>query len=133
MNYYQYTVSMRDTDATGIVFHPRYLEIATAARESFVDSLGFSDGLTEARCNQRLIVYNLTMRFRGQCFLRDNLLVATRVVGLTQSKIKITQQILRRDQEVLLINLDFAMTDRLSHKPVLFSDELIKKFKKYAN
>jgi YbgC/YbaW family acyl-CoA thioester hydrolase len=124
---------MRDTDATGIVFHPKYLEIATAARESFVDALGFSAGLAEATRNQRLVAYNLSMRFRGQCFLRDNLVVATSVVGLTKSKIKITQQILRSDQEVVLIHLDFAMTDSLSNKPVLLSDELIQKIKKHAN
>lgn len=124
---------MRDTDATGIVFHPKYLEIATAARESFVDALGFSGGLAEATRNQRLVVYNLSMRFRGQCFLRDNLVVATNVVGLTKSKIKINQQFLRGDKGMVFIQLDFAMTDSLSNKPVLLSDELIQKLKKHAN
>lgn len=133
MHYYKYRVSMRDTDATGIVFHPKYLEIATAAREAFVDMLGFSAGLTEATQNQRLVAYNLSMRFRGQCFLRDNLVVATTVVGLTQSKIKLAQQILRGDQEVVLIHLDFAMIDCLTNKPVLLSDGLVKKLKKHAN
>lgn len=131
MHIYKYRVSLRDTDATGIVFHPKYLEIATAARESFVDALGFSAGLAEATRSQRLVAYNLSMRFRGQCFLRDNLVVTTSVVGLTKSKIKITQQILRSDQEVVLIHLDFAMTDSLSNKPVLLSDELIQKLKKH--
>jgi acyl-CoA thioester hydrolase len=124
---------MRDTDATGIVFHPKYLEIATAARESFVDALGFNGGLAEATRNQRLVVYNLSMRFRGQCFLRDNLVVATNVVGLTKSKIKINQQFLRGDKGMVFIQLDFAMTDSLSNKPVLLSDELIQKLKKHAN
>jgi YbgC/YbaW family acyl-CoA thioester hydrolase len=123
---------MRDTDATGIVFHPRYLEIATAARESFIDSLGFSGGLAKTSYNQRLVAYNLSMRFRGQCLLRDNLIVRSAVASLTNSKIKVTQQILRDGQEVVLINIDFVMTDSLSNKPVLLSDELVKKLKKYA-
>ena len=60
-------------------------------------------------------------------------MVATTVVGLTQSKITITQQILRGDQVVVLIHLDFAMTDSLTNKPVLLSDELVKKLKKHAS
>ncbi len=132
MHCYQYKVSMRDTDATGIVFHPRYLEIATAARESFIDSIGFSGGLAKTSCNQRLVAYNLSMRFRGQCLLRDNLIVRSAVASLTNSKIKVTQRILRDGQEVVLINIDFVMTDSLSNKPVLLSDELVEKLKKYA-
>ena len=36
---FNYTISMRDTDATGIVFHQRYLEILTAASESLAKQI----------------------------------------------------------------------------------------------
>ena len=80
---------MRDTDATGIVFHPRYLEILTAARESLAKQIGLDQTNILKHYGCVLVAHSIDVKFFQPCYLGEEIIVKK----LTWQKIKYLMQI----------------------------------------
>ncbi|OXL16199.1 acyl-CoA thioesterase [Polynucleobacter cosmopolitanus] len=88
-----YTVSMRDTDATGLVFHPKYLEILTAAREDLAERLGMDLQSLNNRYGAMLVVHTMDVNFIGPARLRSELMVKTAILKIKNAKITISHEV----------------------------------------
>jgi acyl-CoA thioester hydrolase len=126
---------MRDTDATGIVFHPRYLEILTAAREEAVESLGFSQNDLKNQYGSTIVVSKLKMDFFRPAILRQKLVVNTLINSVSSAKLNITQKIfdkVQHDQIILDVQLVLAHINSKTLRPEIFPDEIVKKIQLFS-
>jgi len=111
---YEYIVSMRDTDATGFVFHPRYGEIFTTARESFVKKLGFAYSDLVEKYELFFVVHNIKIRFVQPAKIGQVLFIHSSVLKLNELKIVVQQEIYSDkklvnkicNQEITLVGMD---------------------------
>jgi acyl-CoA thioester hydrolase len=126
---YFYVVSMRDTDATGLVFHPRYLEILTAAREDLADKLGINFEALSKECQSMLVVKDLELKFLKPVFHRNQLLIRTLISRVFNAKVVILQEIYicNAAERVLAMKslLTYAHISRDTLMPIAVSQEVI--------
>jgi acyl-CoA thioester hydrolase len=126
---YFYVVSMRDTDATGLVFHPRYLEILTAAREDLADKLHINFEALSKEYQSMLVVKDLELKFLKPAFLRNQLLIRTLISRVLNAKVVIEQEIYicNADDRVLALksSLTYAHISKDSLMPIKVPQEII--------
>jgi acyl-CoA thioester hydrolase len=122
---------MRDTDATGIVFHPRYLEILTSAREELYESLGFGSSALAFQHGSMIVVSNVKIRFLQPLFLRQRIVVITEIKKIVCAKIVTNQKIFEIEQNRQILDADmiFAHINKTSLEPQLIPQNLIDKIK----
>lgn len=121
VNEFKYTVSMRDTDMTGIVFHPRYLEILTSAREVYLESLGINYENLLEEYNGNFVVTTIEIRFLKPAFLRTRLVIKTFAEKIISTKAKIIQEVFSEidDEKILTANIGLAFINRSTLQPQL--------------
>lgn len=107
---YSYVVSMRDTDATGLVFHPRYLEILTAAREDLADKLHINFETLSREFKSMLVVKGMELNFLKPAFLRNQLLIKTCIEKVVNAKVIILQEIYISVDGVHLLVMKSSLT-----------------------
>jgi acyl-CoA thioester hydrolase len=120
---FNYTISMRDTDATGIVFHPRYLEILTAARESLAKQIGLDQTNILKQYGCALVAHSIDVKFYQPCYLGEEIIVKTKIDRSHIAKIYITQEIEKTDlakNKALNAQLTFVFIDKLTMQPAPF-------------
>ena len=125
---FNYTISMRDTDATGIVFHPRYLEILTAARESLAKQIGLDQTNILKHYGCVLVAHSLDVKFFQPCYLGEEIIVKTKIDRSHIAKIYITQEIEKADlakNKVLNANLTLVYIDKKTMQPAPIPKELL--------
>ena len=113
---FNHTISMRDTDATGIVFHPRYLEILTAARESLAKQIGLDQTNILKQYGCALVAHSIDVKFYQPCYLGEEIIVKTKIDRSHIAKIYITQEIEKTDlakNKALNAQLTFVFIDKL--------------------
>lgn len=127
-DFFEYIVSMRDTDATGFVFHPKYLEIFTVAREAFAKKYKFDFKSTIERLGIFLVVYNLKIKYLGSAEIGQILYIKSRIIKISNLKITLLQEIYSdsilskkiTEQEVSLVFLN-----KISKLPVQIPREIV--------
>jgi YbgC/YbaW family acyl-CoA thioester hydrolase len=109
---------MRDTDATGIVYHPKYLEILNYAREEFLLELGILPEELKIGLGVELVVYNVALKFRRRSQVNTMLRIETCWPTITSQKIKISQEILSSGSCVVKGEIELAAVDVVGGKAV---------------
>ena len=125
---FNYTISMRDTDASGIVFHPRYLEILTAARESLAKQIGLDQTNILKQYGCAVVAYSIDVKFYQPCYLGEEIIVKTKIDRSHIAKIYITQEIEKTDlvkNKALNAQLTFVFIDKLTMQPAPIPKELL--------
>ena len=134
LHLFNYTISMRDTDATGIVFHPRFLEVLTAARESLAEEIGLDQNNILKTYGCVLVAHAIDLKFFQPCYLGEKILVKTKIDRLHIAKIYLNQGIekdnLEKDQ-VLNANLTFVFIDKASMQPKPIPSELLEQLNQH--
>ena len=99
---FPFTVAYADTDAEGIVYHARYLEIAERARMNWLrghvvvgDDIGF-------------VVRELNIKYLQPLKTADDFVVETRMVDVGAAVVKIEQKFVKDGNECAIINLKVA-------------------------
>lgn len=75
-----YTVAYPDTDAAGVVFHGRYLEMAERARNHVVNLAGFSYASLAREHDTMLTVHKVEAIYHGSGVLEDRLKIQTKLI-----------------------------------------------------
>jgi acyl-CoA thioester hydrolase len=83
---YRHPVAYADTDAGGIVYHGRYLEIAERARNQMIYRLGLSYSQLIQRWRIMFVVRNVEMKFEAPAMLDDIIEVTTSLVRCDPSR-----------------------------------------------
>lgn len=99
---FPFTIAYADTDAEGIVYHARYLEIAERARMNWLrgklnvgDDVGF-------------VVRELNIKYIQPLMVADDFVVKTQIVDAGAAVVKIEQNFVKDEIVCAIINLKVA-------------------------
>ena len=116
---FPFTVAYADTDAEGIVYHARYLEIAERARMNWLrghvvvgDDVGF-------------VIKELNIKYIQPLKAADDFCVETQMVDVGAAVVKIEQKFVKDGNEYAIINLKVAYLGA-DMRPKRIPEELIK-------
>ena len=108
---YRHSVAYADTDAGGIVYHGRYLEIAERARNRILYEAGFTYSGIARQWGVMFVVRNVEMTFHAPAALDDELVVATSLTRCDPSRTRWLTRIERDAQPVAAIKLELVAVD----------------------
>ena len=99
---FPFVIAYADTDAEGIVYHARYLEIAERARMNWLrgklkpnDDIGF-------------VVRELNIKYIQPLVVADEFVVESRMVDVGAAVVKIEQKFVKNGNDCAIINLKVA-------------------------
>jgi acyl-CoA thioester hydrolase len=74
-----YTVAYADTDAAGVIYHGRYLEMAERSRNNMIRQAGFPYSLLTREHDVIFVVHKVNAVYHASGFLEDQLRLVTRL------------------------------------------------------
>lgn len=86
---FPFAIAYADTDAGGIVYHGRYIEIAERARMDILRGIKFPDG------DVGFVVRDLSIRYVHPLFLLDTVIVETAVTKLGAASLSVEQKFVK--------------------------------------
>ncbi|HIS71023.1 MAG TPA: thioesterase family protein [Candidatus Enterousia intestinigallinarum] len=86
---FPFAIAYADTDAGGIVYHGRYIEIAERARMDILRGIKFPDG------DVGFVVRDLSIRYVHPLFLSDTVIVETAVTKLGAASMSVEQKFVK--------------------------------------
>jgi len=114
---FPFSIAYADTDAGGIVYHGRYIEIAERARMNWLrgvarmgDDIGF-------------VVRELNIKYMSPLMLGDDLIVESRILKVGAASLNMEQKFVKGDTVCAIINLTVAYIGA-DMKPKRIPDEL---------
>lgn len=116
---FPFTIAYADTDAEGIVYHARYLEIAERARMNWLR------GLVIDGCDVGFVVKELNIKYFQPLKLADDLVVETVMLDSGAAVVKIEQKFVKDDLVCAIINLKVAYLGK-NMRPKRIPDEVVK-------
>jgi acyl-CoA thioester hydrolase len=119
-----FKVVYADTDAMGVVYHGRYLDIAERSRTALALTLGIDLGQIEAQHGIWLMVNRVRADYRRPVRLHETALVTTHVLRAGTSQIWWRSQIRVGDTLAANIDVGTACFDTRSAMPCAMPDDL---------
>lgn len=101
----RYTVAYPDTDAAGVVFHGRYLEMAERARNNALALRGFSYASLAREYGTLLTVHKVEAVFHQSGILEDRLAIHTRLAACGPARTVWCTDIFRDNGGALLASI----------------------------
>ena len=86
---FPFAIAYADTDAGGIVYHGRYIEIAERARMDILRGIKFPDG------DVGFVVRDLSIRYVHPLFLGDEFVVETTVTKFGAASMSVEQKFVK--------------------------------------
>lgn len=102
---FPFTIAYADTDAGGIVYHGRYIEIAERARMDWLGDIRFADG------DIGFVITRLDIKYIKPLRLFDRFVVETVVVGTRAVAMNIEQKFVKDGEVYAILNLTAAYLD----------------------
>ena len=99
---FPFTIAYADTDAEGIVYHARYLEIAERARMNWLR------GKLNVGNDVGFVVRELNIKYIQPLVAADEFVVETRMVDVGVATVKIEQKFVKDGNDCAIINLKVA-------------------------
>ena len=99
---FNFAVAYADTDAEGIMYHGRYIEIAERARSNWSRGMVIPDGDTG------FVVRELNIKYMRPLLLNDEFVVETRPVKIGAASMTIEQKFVKDDNICAIINITIA-------------------------
>lgn len=94
---YHMHVFIDDTDAGGIVYHPKYLTFAEKARVKFLHHAGVTLKELDETHDCLFVVHSLNIRFVRSARLEDHLVIKSQITELGAAKMSFVQQIYQNE------------------------------------
>ena len=116
---FKFSVAYADTDAGGIMYHGRYIEIAERARMNWLGR--------NARPNPAdlgLVIRDLQIRYLRPLFLCDEFVVETQVTGVGAASVSVEQKFVKND-EICAILTGTAAYLNADGRPTRMPDTLV--------
>lgn len=99
---FPFSIAYADTDASGIVYHGRYIEIAERARMDILRGITFPNSDIGFVVNQLIVKYKHPLR------LADDILVETVVTKFGMVSLDVEQKFVKDDEICAIINVKIA-------------------------
>lgn len=114
-----YRVIYADTDAMGVVYHARYLEMAERARNHSLKAFGIRiRSLTEER-NVSLVVHRVAMELIAPLRLDDEVILRTGILRRRSSRVWWRTEVVLNCVRHALVDLETVCYDRKARCPVV--------------
>ncbi|MCL2537941.1 MAG: acyl-CoA thioesterase [Alphaproteobacteria bacterium] len=97
-HYFPFTIAFADTDAGGIVYHARYIEIAERARMAWQKSFGPLDQ------EIGFIVRSLSAKYMQPLFLGDDFIVETVATDVGNVSLSVEQKFVKDGEICAILN-----------------------------
>lgn len=123
---FPFSIAYADTDAGGIVYHARYIEIAERARMKWMLDSAPTNG------DIGFVVRELNIKYKKPLRLGDNFIVETCSTHIGAASLKIEQKFVK-DNEIYAILYATAAYIGTDMKPKRIPEEYIKKIKEKQN
>lgn len=124
----RYKVCYADTDAGGVVYHARYIEMVERARNRLMNVAGFSFAELKDRHDTLLVVHQVNGIYHAPAFLEDCLTLRTSVAVCKPSRTVWLTQVMRDDLLLATVSIDivalYASTRQLRAHPELLLEKL---------
>lgn len=114
---FPFSIAYADTDAGGIVYHARYVEIAERARMLWLNNKVPTNG------DIGFVIRELVMKYKKPLKLADQFVVESRLLDVGNASLKVEQKFVK-DGEVHAILLGTAAYIGADMKPKKISDEM---------
>lgn len=118
---FKFSVAYADTDAGGIMYHGRYIEVAERARMAWlgVDAVPVPGDVG-------LVVRNLNIRYMRPLFLTDEFVVETRVTAVGGASVSVEQKFVKNDEICAILDGTAAYLNA-DGRPVRMPDKLVQR------
>ena len=108
---FPFTIAFADTDAAGIVYHARFIEIAERARMAWFKKEMLADK------NGGFIIKKLSAKYDIPLNLMDEIIVESSATNVGAASVDIEQKFLRDGIVCAIINIRVAYVDIKNLKP----------------
>lgn len=117
---FNFSVAYADTDAGGIMYHGRYVEIAERARMAWLgkDALPADDDVG-------LVIRDLQIKYVRPLFLTDEFVVETRVTAVGAASVSVEQKFVKGEEICAIITGTAAYLNSVG-RPIRLPDNLAK-------
>ncbi len=113
-------VYWEDTDAAGVVYYANYLKFFERARTEWLRSLGIEQQILHARDAKALVVRQASVDYRRPARYGDSLLITSRLVEISQVRLRFEQQIGSRTEDAgcwVTADVEVVCVNALTFKP----------------
>ena len=124
----RYRVIFGDTDAGGIVYHPRYLDMAERGRNEIIRSSGLDVGKLFSENGYGFALRKCQMKFQAPAVFDDLLTIQTRLSKLGAATSVWSTHISRMTKNICSIDAEIICIERKTSKPVLFPGYVVRAF-----
>ena len=114
---FPFTIAFADTDAVGIAYHARYIEIAERARMNFARNATPTDS--------GFVIKDLSIKYIKPLFLGDDFVVESLITKLGGASMTVEQKFVKNNETLAILNITAVYIDS-EKKPKRFPDELLK-------
>ena len=116
---FNFTVAYADTDAEGIMYHARYIEVAERARTNWSKDVKIPDS------DIGFVVRELNIKYQSPLLLGDDFIVLTRPVKIGMASMTIEQKFMKNDKICAIMNITIAYLGK-NMRPKAIPDNIIK-------
>lgn len=106
---FNFTVAYADTDAFGIMYHARYIEVAERARMNWSKDIKIPDG------DSGFVVRELNIKYSTPLLLGDEFIVCTRPIKIGMASMTIEQKFMKKDKICAIMNITIAYLGKDMH------------------
>lgn len=119
---FNFAVAYADTDAEGIMYHGRYIEIAERARSNWSRGAKIPDGDTG------FVVRELNIKYMRPLLLNDEFVVQTQPTKIGAASMTIEQKFVKGEEIYAIINITIAYLGS-DMRPKAIPESILKAFK----
>jgi acyl-CoA thioester hydrolase len=124
-----YTVCYADTDAGGVVYHARYIEMVERARNKLMNSAGFTFAMLAEQYQILLIVHRVEAVYHAPALLEDRLTLKTRLSLCEPSRSVWITDVMRKSALLASVSIEIVAmhmsTRQLVKHPDAFLEGLL--------
>ena len=106
---YPFSIAYSDTDAGGIVYHGRYIEIAERARMEMIRGIVFPDG------DLGFVVRELSIKYISQLHLGEDLIVESTIMGVGGASMQVEQKFVHDNTICAIMHITVVYIDSDMH------------------
>jgi acyl-CoA thioester hydrolase len=127
-----YKVCYADTDAGGVVYHARYIEMVERARNKVMYMAGFSFADLREKHDTVLVVHKVNGVYHAPAFLEDSLTLRTRVIVRKPSRTVWLTQVIRDDLLLATVSIEMVAIHANTRQLRPHPDRLLEKLASFS-
>jgi acyl-CoA thioester hydrolase len=123
VHHFPLRVYFSDTDAGGIVYHSRYLDMAEHARTEWLHLLGIDHAKWLRKQGTVFVIRSLKAEYRAPAFLDDLLTIHSRVKKSGRFSIEVIQEIKRQEETLTVLEVRLGYVAPAAGRPAPIPEE----------